>query len=69
MFDARDWDDIIDWEKICITEPALTATLTDEEIKNIKEKPLDVPRYPNHTQSVERCVKLVTDASKHVQCM
>ena len=27
---------------------------------------IDFPRFPCHTQSVERCVKLVTDASNAV---
>jgi hypothetical protein len=46
-----------------ITEP---LHLSNEEIKAVIDAPLAVATYPNHTQSVERCIKLVSDASKAV---
>ena len=52
--------------KTTLTEPPLIKALTDEQIQKIKEEPLVVKKYPNHTQSVERSIKLVTDASKAV---
>jgi hypothetical protein len=66
LFDAADWNDIISWENSTLTEPPLTRSLTDDQILQIKEKPLVIRKYPNHTQSVERMIKLVTDASKAV---
>ena len=40
--------------------------LSDEQILELHNKPLNVPEYRNHTQSVERTVKVVSDASKSV---
>jgi len=39
--------------------------LEREDILKISDVPL-IFTYPNHTQAVERCIKLVTDASKSV---
>ena len=63
-FDATDWDEMIRWDDIAITEPPLTRNLTNEQLEMIKEEPLVVKKYPNHTQSVERSIKLITDALK-----
>ena len=65
-FDASDWDELINWNTAVITEPPLTLHLSNEEIKAAIDAPLAVATYPNHTQSVERCIKLVSDASKAV---
>ena len=27
---------------------------------------MEVPNWPSHTQSVERCIKMVTEAASHV---
>ena len=65
-FDARDWDELVNWKTAVITEPPLTLHLSDEEIQAVIDAPLALAKYPNHTQSVERCIKLVSDASKQV---
>lgn len=62
-FDATNYVDLIDWEDI--KEPPVTMKLTDDDIANFRILPLTL-NYKNHTQGVERCVKLVTDASKAV---
>ncbi|KAG7157448.1 hypothetical protein Hamer_G005885, partial [Homarus americanus] len=49
-----------------ILEPPLTTSLTSQELRNLKETPMQVPKWPSHTQSVERCVKMVTEAAGHV---
>ena len=49
-FDATDWNDVISWEKTTLTEPPLIKALTDEQIQKIKEEPLVVKKYKNHTQ-------------------
>ena len=46
-----------------ITEPPITANLTDAEIENIRSEPLAVGAYPVHTVAVERGVKVVTEAA------
>jgi len=62
----KTWVDLINWESTTMTEPPIVSHLTNEQTEEIIDKPLIVPHYPNHTQSVELCVKLVTDASKTV---
>ncbi|GBL95628.1 hypothetical protein AVEN_24831-1 [Araneus ventricosus] len=46
------------------------SDLTVEELKSIAEngfiKDLQIHKFPCHTQSVERCVKLVTEAASTV---
>ncbi|KAG7156141.1 hypothetical protein Hamer_G031741, partial [Homarus americanus] len=49
-----------------VLEPPLTTNLTSQELRNLKETPMQVPKWPSHTQSVERCVKMVTEAAGHV---
>ncbi|KAG7172167.1 hypothetical protein Hamer_G029256, partial [Homarus americanus] len=49
-----------------VLEPPLTTSLTRQELRNLKETPMQVPKWPSHTQSVERCVKMVTEAEGHV---
>src|ERR1051325_324363 len=65
-FDANDWDELINWDNVTITEPPMTSHLSSKEIEVVVDTPLAVAAYPNHTQSAERCIKLVTDASKAV---
>ncbi|KAG7166674.1 Polyubiquitin-C-like, partial [Homarus americanus] len=48
-----------------VLEPPLTTSLTSQELRNLKETPMQVPKWPSHTQSVERCVKMVTEAAGH----
>ncbi|KAG7155562.1 hypothetical protein Hamer_G030734, partial [Homarus americanus] len=49
-----------------VLEPPLTTSLTSQELRNLKETPMQVPKWPSHTQGVERCVKMVTEAAGHV---
>ena len=68
-FNAQNYTDLIDWQLTDVTEPLLLADVPVEEIEMLVgsgETPvMDFPRYPCHTQ-VERCVKLVTEASASV---
>lgn len=67
---ATDYIDIIDWKQVSIAEPPLTVHISKDELQRFvanREVPLiDFPKFPCHTQSVERCVKLVTEASASV---
>ena len=44
----------------------MTAGMSTSRIKNIVDCPLEVPPFPSHTQSTERCVKLTTEAAANV---
>ena len=58
--------DLIDWNVEAVTEPPLTCSLTTMEVRQFLDSPMAVPAWPSHTQSVERLVKRVTEASAHV---
>lgn len=67
-WDANTWPELIDLPDAGTMEPPTTKHFSDEEIqtfinKNIKP---DIPNLPCHSQSVERSVKLVTEASHSV---
>ena len=65
--DATDYFELINWQDTEISEPPLTADVTDDEIrlfvKSAGQSTIDFDRLPCDTQSVERCVKIVTEAS------
>ena len=65
-FMATAYHRVIDWRKEIVTEPPLTKHLTDDQIRDIANTPLDIPKYPCHTQAVERAIKLVSEASEKV---
>ena len=68
-FNCEDYVDLIDWQNIKITEPPLTMEISNEELTAmISSVPDGVPfeKFPCHSQAVERCVKLVTEASAAV---
>lgn len=58
----ENFEQILDLEKIDeLFEPPLTMTVSNEDLLSF-----EVPKYPNHTQAVERCIQLVTSASSRV---
>lgn len=69
LFNAEDYTDLIDWQACNLTEPPLTMELSEEYLKNCihKKKMIEISvNFPCHTQAVERCVKVVTEASSKV---
>nr|CAH7730300.1 unnamed protein product [Callosobruchus chinensis] len=54
--------------EVDVTPPPVLANITNEDLKLFIENndTLEFPRFPCHTQAVERCVKLVTEASSCV---
>ena len=67
-FRAQNYCDIINWQDVNFTEPPATRAISDEEVENyIKTgKMFETEELPRHTQSVERCIKLVTEVSASV---
>ena len=63
--DATSLLELVDWTSD-VTEPPLTCKLTTSAVKMFVATPMEVPDWPSHTQSVERCVKMVTEAAGHV---
>lgn len=60
--DASTIGDLISWSE-GVSEPPLTCSLSTSEVKNFINTPMKVPNWPCHTQSIERVVKMVTEAS------
>lgn len=68
-FEAHSYMDLIDWQSVTVTEPPLTRDIPNETLKEmilIVSNEINILQYPCHTQAVERCVKLVTEASASV---
>ena len=67
-FDAGEYFDLISWQDSAITEPPLTVNVSEADIRLFVatrgESTVEFDRYPCHTQSVERCIKIVTEASQ-----
>ena len=62
---AEHFSDMISWSGH-VTEPPVTKLMSDAEITSARDQPLELPSFPCHSQSVERCVKLVTEACQSV---
>ena len=62
-FDATHIKELIYWELETITEPPLTYKLSTQDLIEVEAVKLKIKPYKVHTQSVERAVKLVTQAS------
>lgn len=69
-FEATDYTDMIRCDTCKLSPPLLLKNITDEEIKHLihTATPLqpDFDNFPCHRQVVERCVKLVSEASQKV---
>lgn len=65
--DANEYFELINWQDTEITEPPLTADVPEADIRSFVksggQSTIEFERFPCHTQAVERCVKIVTEAS------
>lgn len=72
-FNAQNYQNLINWQEINLTEPPVTKFMSNELIERCMENPglvdeivLSRLNFPCHTQATERCVKIVTEASAAV---
>lgn len=70
-FQAKDHIEMIHWGTTTLSPPPLLRRVTDQEIwSKVKSSGTaaewNFNKFPCHTQAVERCVKLVTEASQKV---
>ena len=63
---ASSLQDLINWNLELPTKPVFSARLTVRMLEGLKDTPLAIPKYSLHTQSCERAVQLVANASKVV---
>ena len=67
---ANSYIDLIDWPDTIISEPSFTYSITTYKIKEMIDSKafseFKIPKLPCHAQSVERLIKLVTEASSLV---
>ncbi|KAK4299397.1 hypothetical protein Pmani_001405 [Petrolisthes manimaculis] len=69
LFDAQEYHFMINWQTTQLAEPSLTKHLSTDLLTDIQRGSADLPpltSFCNHTQAVERCIKMVTDASSTV---
>lgn len=68
-FAADEYFELINWQSAVVTEPPITKKISEQELKemiaNIPDE-MSLLNAPCHSQAVERCVKLVTEASASV---
>ena len=65
-FHATNYHHMIDWDTELKTEPPFLTSLSGEEVLGILENRLSVPKWPNYTQSVEREIRIMTEACTEV---
>ncbi|GBN59572.1 hypothetical protein AVEN_119971-1 [Araneus ventricosus] len=69
-FEAADYIDSIDWSNCLVTEPTLTMHIKDKDLREMcKEEQFPVltfEEFPRHTQPVELCVKVISEAAMNV---
>lgn len=63
-FDAIEWGDLIDIVPIVCCEPPCVRKFSDQEVEDMILFPGVPPPVPLHTQTVERAVKLTSEASR-----
>ena len=59
---AESYWQLINWEQEHTTEPPLTMKMSEEEIWKGIEEPIILPKYPCHSQTVERMVPVITES-------
>ena len=64
-FQANDYTDMVDLSSVS-SPPVLSNISSDELLQCLDNEKWEFFNYPNHTQAVERTVKLVTDVSSRV---
>lgn len=67
-FDATDYTEMIQWNECKVTEPPILRSISDEVLYLciLGNAEIDIPEFACHTQGVERCVKIVTEAAASV---
>ncbi|GBL76232.1 hypothetical protein AVEN_234498-1 [Araneus ventricosus] len=69
-FEAADYIDLIDWSNSVVTEPPLTMHIKYKGLREMckgEQFPvLTFEEFSCHTQSVERCVKLISEVAMNV---
>ena len=66
VWEAKDWTEIADLDNLKYSEPPVTRKYSDNELRLAIDCPMNFEKFPVHSQSVERCVKLVTEAASSV---
>ena len=70
VYDAEEYIDSIKWHTILITSPPVLRKVPNSVFESMIRDGVcpkwDFVKFPCHSQAVERCVKVVTEASAHV---
>lgn len=63
---AKRYTELISWEDAAFHEPIFTTSMSLTDLKSFQDSPLTLENFPVHTQSVERAVRLVSEACQQV---
>lgn len=70
LFQAKSYDELIDWQKTPRLEPVLTKHISTAQISawlsSDTDDDIDIQPFPCHNQAVERLVKVVTESATKV---
>lgn len=66
---ANHWTEIITWDMTYFYEPQIIKDISDADLDSVTDTPYSFPALPLHSTSVERAVRLVTQASAKVYGM
>jgi hypothetical protein len=66
-FDVSDWGDMVDISQ-AVFEPPCTKNISTEDLEQMVTHRVEPPRIPIHTQSVERAVRLTSEACMLSYC-
>jgi hypothetical protein len=62
-FEAEHWSRLINVSSLQCHQPPCVRHFTNEELEAMKDVCAEAPNYPLHSQTVERAVKLTSEAS------
>ena len=69
-FNSTDYVDLIKWNGCRVTVPPLLTDISEQQRKVLvaghSPPAIEFENFPCHTQSVERCAKIVTEAAASV---
>ena len=64
---SESWLEMINWKTATVSEPYILERLTMKQVEEALDTPLFLPKFPLHSQSDERAVELVSEASSQVR--
>ena len=58
--------ELIKWDDVTVSESTLACELTIDDLNGLRGSKLLIPKYPSHTQAVERLIRELTNACWYI---